>query len=112
MKKLIIILFCGVLLMAVPGCQSADMKKNSSLNSDVAINNQKSFDKTDIENYSFKNRESYTEPSINFYIDSDSRLWIWKSNCFDRVTEDFINTETKPQIVINDAVDIIENGSV
>ena len=110
MKKFITILFCGVLLMAVPGCQSADMKKNSSLNIDAAINNQKSFDKTDIENYSFKNRESYTEPSINFYIDSDSRLWIWKSNCFDRVTGDFINTETKPQIVINDAVDIIENG--
>ena len=110
MKKFITILFCGVLLMAVPGCQSADMKKNSSLNSDVAINNQKSFDKTDIENYSFKNRESYTEPSINFYIDSDSRLWIWRSNCFDRITGDFINTETKPQIVINDAVDIIENG--
>lgn len=76
MKKFIIILFCGVLLMAVPGCQSDDMKKNSSLNSDAAINNQKSFDKTEIENYSFKNRESYTEPSINFYIDSDSRLWI------------------------------------
>lgn len=45
------------MLMAIPGCQSADMKKNSSLNSDAAINNQKSFDKTDIENYSFKNRD-------------------------------------------------------
>ena len=110
MKKFITILFCGVLLMAVPSCQSADMKKNSGLNSDVAINNQKSFDKTDIENYSFKNRESYTEPSINFYIDGDSELWIWRSNCFDRITGDFIYTETKPEIVINDAVDIIENG--
>ena len=66
MKKFITILFCGVLLMAVPGCQSADMKKNSSLNIDAAINNQKSFDKTDIENYSFKNRESYTLSNISF----------------------------------------------
>ena len=50
MKKFITILFCGVLLMAVPSCQSADMKKNSGLISDVAINNQKSINKTSIGN--------------------------------------------------------------